>query len=87
MVHIIKNKAGKFDVVTTARNGSFLSGSKQGFNRKAGVIKNIRAQMKEFRSSVVVAQDDTLKRPVIMIITPMDIEVTNDQPGRSYQSK
>jgi len=84
MIHIIKNAKGKFDVVTIAGNGSFLSGSKQGFNRKAGAVKNIRAQMKLFGATVIVVQDDTWFPSLMLTITTMETWYTEDKPGKCY---
>jgi len=87
MIHIIKNAKGKFDVVTIAGNGSFLSGSKQGFNRKAGAIKNVRAHMKLFGANTIAVQDDTSRPERIMVITLSQTWYTEDRPGKAYQHK
>lgn len=87
MIHIIKNKAGKFDVVNIARNGNFLSGSKQGFNRKIGAVKNIRAHMKLFGATVIVVQDDTWFPSMMLTITATETWFTEDKPGKCYVPK
>jgi len=87
MIHIIKNTKGKFDVVNIARNGSFLSGSKQGFNRKAGAVKNIRAQMKLFGATVIVVQDDTWFPSLMLTVTHTETWYTEDKPGKCYVLK
>lgn len=63
MIHISKSsKTGKFHVgvVADARNQELLASS-EGVAHRSNAIKNIRAQMKVFDTSLVRVQDNTGK--------------------------
>lgn len=69
MIHLIKNAKGKFEAVSLAKNSEYLVGSKQGYDKIAGVIKCIRAQMKECfqipTDGTILFQNDTTIEPGI----------------------
>src|SRR5690606_1811516 len=67
MVHLIKNKKGKFDLVTLSK-GKVLNVTNQGFERKAGAYKNLRAVNKIFGVDHCYFQDDTLLSPGVFLL-------------------
>lgn len=72
MIHIVKNKNGKFEVIETGKNGQFLSTSLQQYERRTGCWTNIKARMKNFGNSGVHVQDDTAKGgPAMYFISPV----------------
>ncbi len=76
MIRIIKNSTGKFDVVTIAKNGAHLAGTRQGFESKLATYKNIRSQMKQFGVDPLVGvlvQDDTGDRPTVFRVLPGEL--------------
>jgi len=89
MIHIIKNNAGKFEVVTisNSRSRQYLSGTNQGFERRSGSVKNIRAQMKVWGIYLITVQDDTLSPSKILTITPFGSWYQNDDPCQPYKPK
>ncbi|MES2457215.1 MAG: hypothetical protein V4594_16795 [Bacteroidota bacterium] len=91
MIHIIKNTAGKFDVVTIAKNGAHLSGTRQGFESRMAVYKNIRSQMKQFGVDPnigVLVQDDTLAQPTVIRLWDKGLTLNLGYiPEKKYQSK
>ena len=85
MLHIVKNKAGKFEVKGVGKNGKLVSGSEgQAFSRKAGAYTNIRAQMAIFGGNGVRVQDDTVDKPVVWWVSKHKIEDTNVKPHKRY---
>lgn len=66
MIHIVKNKNGKFEVIETGKNGQFLSTSLQQFERRAGCWRNVRARMDNFGTGTCRVQDDTAKGGIII---------------------
>jgi uncharacterized protein YegP (UPF0339 family) len=68
MLHIIKNRKGKFEVVLV-RNGKMVNtSSPQQYERKAGAITNIRSQLKYFGASLKYVQDDSCSPSVLIVV-------------------
>lgn len=67
MIHLTKNKKGEFEVVTIADNGEFLTGTRQGFKRRAGAFRNMFATANQFgvAGAPITFQDDTLRIPKV----------------------
>lgn len=83
MIHIIRLKNRKFEVVETSDvNGQFLRDSKQGFERRAGCYTNLRAGMKNWNSKEITFQDDTLKEPAIFRLYETGDPIKLDIPAR-----
>ena len=71
MIHISKSqKTGKFHIgrIADAKNQELLSSS-EGVTHRSNAIKNIRANMKVWNSSDVLVQDNTGKKPKIILVT------------------
>ena len=71
MLHIIKSKAGKFNIVSIGTNGNQTARSNRGFHHKAGAIENIRALMKSLKipaHQTIRIQDNTTAMPCICVI-------------------
>ena len=71
MIHILKSqKTGKFHIgsIADAKNQELLSSS-EGVTHRSNAIKNIRANMKVWNSSDVLVQDNTGKKPKIILVT------------------
>jgi len=88
MIHLIKNAKGKFDNPGVGKNGEYLQGTKQGFERRAGAIKNIRAQMKNLfqlpPDATILIQDDTGDKPVVLQLGYKTISKTELKPKKKY---
>ena len=70
MLHIIKSKAGKFNIVSIGTNGNQTARSNEGFHHKAGAIKNIRALIKSLEipdHETIRIQDNTTALPSICV--------------------
>jgi hypothetical protein len=68
MLHLFQHpKTGFFDVATVV-NGNYIVGSNQGYERRSGALKNVKAQMKVFEVETCYYQDDTGDKPVVMIL-------------------
>lgn len=69
MLHIVRHSNKKFDVVGLGRSQEYLLGSKQGYERKSGCIKVIRATMKHCfdlsENWTIFIQDDTTPEPSV----------------------
>lgn len=69
MLHIVQHpKTKKLEVVSIAKNGEFLSGTRQGFESKPMAIKHIRAEMKNYDTLSTYFQDDTGEVSVVYYI-------------------
>ena len=69
MLHIIKNQRGKFEVVLVLNGRMINTSNPQQYERKAGAINNIKAQMKYWYPTMVkYVQDDTGATPVIIVV-------------------
>lgn len=66
MKHLVQNANKTFDVVTIAKNGEYLNGSNQGYERREGAFKNMRAVMKEDGLTHTYFQDDTEPGEVVV---------------------
>jgi len=82
MIHLFKNKQGKFNIATiaNARNQEYLSGTSQGFERRAGAIKNIRSHMKVWSAISITIQDDTKFPSKMLAITSVGTCYTDAVP-------
>lgn len=88
MLHIIKNRKGKFELVAVAKNGDYLVGSKQGYERKAGVYKAIRSLMKMMGAFVTLVQDDTTNESGVWSFTQKERTFKEDiKPSKKYSPK
>lgn len=68
MIHLIKNKNGKFDIKITGGSHLIFDTSPQGYERKSGAYKAIRSGMKNFGSEKCVFQDETEGTPLMFIL-------------------
>lgn len=74
MLHIVQHpKTKKFELVAISKNGNYLMGSRQGYEKKQDVVKAIRSLMKEcfmagFEKYALV-QDDTTIEPGVWFFT------------------
>jgi uncharacterized protein YegP (UPF0339 family) len=64
MLHIVQHpKTKKFELVAVSKNGNYLMGSKQGYEKKQAVYKAIRSLIKDCFVAIggadVLVQDDT----------------------------
>ena len=87
MLHIIKNQLGKFEVVLVLNGRMINTSSPQQYERKAGAIKNIKAQMKYWNPTVKYVQDDTGAKSIILVVyaDKRKTESTNLPPLKKYR--
>lgn len=86
MIHIYKNSKGKYEVAVVSKNGNYVLGSKQGYERKRGAYTAIRSAMKAFDSAAALFQDDTLLKPEIFVIDSSSIHppIFKIKPSKPY---
>lgn len=91
MKHIYRRADKKFDTVNIER-GETLASTSQGYNRKAGVWKNLMAQWKSWAGSwlsfpgYVLVQDDTVTPSVVYkLFSNGNKERTTLNPKKSHR--
>lgn len=90
MLHIIQHpKSKKYELVAVAKNGDYLVGSNQGYEKKAGVYKAIRSLIKScfapLGGASIFIQDDTTTQPGVWAISLFDRVFQPDvKPSKKY---
>lgn len=79
MLHIVKTKTGKFQVVFVAKNGEPLSTSEL-LNTKQSAFKNAISQISLSMSCYPFVQDDTGVTPMIYTIQGSKKHLSDDLP-------
>ena len=87
MLHIIKNQRGKFEVVLVLNGRMINTSSPQQYERKAGAITNIKAQMKYWNPTVKYVQDDTLSKSFVIVVyaDKRKTELSELPPHKKYR--
>jgi hypothetical protein len=84
MVHLSKSQ-GKFHIVVLAMNYNVLAASQvAGITSRKGAFKNIRSLMRTFGIGLLMVQDNTGEKPVMLQVTNTSITITNTLPKKPY---
>lgn len=90
MIHIVQHpKSKKYEVVCLSKNGQYIVGSKQGYEKKAGCYTAIKALIKScfvsIGGAIVLYQDDTTIIPGVWSISTNERKFQEGiKPKRRY---
>ena len=84
-IHLIRNSKKLFDL-RIVMNGNLALHSNQGYERKAGCYKVIRAMAKSMGQPMILFQDDTFETPQIWRIMGKSVEYMKDSRKKKYSA-